>query len=73
MQLDQAITADYKQKRKQFCVDMQKKLEEEFYEHLVFNDETIFHMICKVNRHNVRIWGEKISMSLLSMRETHNK
>ena len=39
---------------------MQKKLEEdEFNELLVFNDEATFHTNAKVNRHNVRIWGEE--------------
>ena len=60
LQLVQAITADDKQKRKQFCVDMQEKLEEdEFNERLVFSDEATFHTNGKVNRHNVRIWGEE--------------
>ena len=73
LQLVQAITADDKQKRKQFCVDMQEKLEEdEFNERLVFSDEATFPTNGKVNRHNVRIWGkEKIFMPLLSMGGTY--
>ena len=56
----QAITAADKRKRKQFYVDMQEKLEEdEFNEPLVFSDEAAFHTNGKVNRHNVRIWGEE--------------
>ena len=56
LQLVQAIIADDKRKRKQFCVDMQDKLEEdEFNERLVFNDEATLHTNGKVNRHNVRI------------------
>ena len=56
----QDITAADKRKHKQFCVDMQEKLEEdEFNEHLVFSDEATFHTNGKVNGHNVRIWGEK--------------
>ena len=56
----QAITAADKRKRKQFCVDMQEKLEEdEFNERLVFSDEATFHTNGKVNRHNVCIWGEE--------------
>ena len=44
LQLVQAITADDKQKHKQFYVDMQEKPEEdEFNERLVFSDEAIFH------------------------------
>ena len=60
LQVIQAITAADKRKRKQFCVDMQEKLEEdEFNERLVFSDEATFHTNTKVNRHNVRIWGEE--------------
>ena len=56
----QAITADDKRKRKQFCVNMQEKLEEdEFNERLVFSVEVTFHTNGKVNRHNVRIWSEE--------------
>ena len=56
----QAITADDKQKRKQFCVDMQEKFEEEeFNERLVFSDEATFYTNGKANRHNARIWGEE--------------
>ena len=62
MQVVQAITAPEKRKHKQFCVDMQEKLEEdEFNERLVFSDEATFHMNGKVNTHNVRIWGEEKS------------
>ena len=40
---------------------MPEELEEdEFNERLVFSDEATFHMNCKVNRHNVRIWGKEI-------------
>ena len=53
----QAITADDKRKRKQFCVDMHEKLEDEFNKRLVFSDEATFHG--KVNRHNVCIWGKE--------------
>ena len=60
VQVVQVITAADKRKRKQFCVDMQEKLEEdEFNERLVFSDEATFHTNGKVNRHNVRIWDEE--------------
>ena len=60
LQLVQTITAVDKRKSKKFCVDMQEKLEEdEFNERLVFSDEATFHTNGKVNRHNVRIWGEE--------------
>ena len=59
-QVVQAITAADKRKRKQFCVDMQVKLEEdEFNERLVFREEATCHTNGKVNKHNVRIWGEE--------------
>ena len=60
LQLAQAITADDKQKRQQFCVDTQEKLEESC-ERLVFNDEAAFHTNSNVNRHNVTISGEENS------------
>ena len=60
LQIAQAITAADKRKRKQFCVDMLEKLEEdEFNERLVFSDEVTFHTNGKVNRHNARIWGKE--------------
>ena len=60
LQVFQAITAADKRKRKQFCVDMQEKLEDdEFNERLVFSDEATFHTNGKVKRHNVRISGEE--------------
>ena len=53
---------------------MQKKVEEdEFNERLVFSDEATFHTNSKVNRQNVRIWGEENPRALLSMRGTHQK
>ena len=60
LQVVQAVIAADKRKRKQFGVDMQEKLEEdEFNERLVFSNEATFHTNGKVNRHNVRIWGEE--------------
>ena len=39
---------------------MQDKLEEEeFNERIVFSDEATFHTNGKVNRRNIRIWGEE--------------
>ena len=74
LQLVQAITADDKRKRKQFCVDMQEKLEEyKFNEHLVFSDEATFHTNGKVNEHNVCIWGKKNPRATMSMRGTDQK
>ena len=59
LQLVQALKEDDKRKRKEFCVAMLEKLEEdEFDECLIFSDEATFHTNGKVNKHNVRIWGE---------------
>ena len=56
LQVVQTIAAADKRKRKQFCFDMQEKLEEdEFNERLLFSDEATFHTNGTVNRHNVRI------------------
>ena len=60
LQLVQVITADDKQKRKQFCIDIQEKLgKEEFYKRLLFSNETTFHANGKENWHDVRIWDEE--------------
>ena len=58
LQFVQALKADDKRKRIQFCINMQQELEEDqFDEKLVFSDEAIFHTSGKVNKQNVRIWG----------------
>lgn len=60
LQLVQALNTDDRERRKQFCVAMQEKLEdEEFEKRLVFSDEATFHTSGKVNKHNVRIWGKE--------------
>ena len=60
LQLVQAITAEGKQNGKQFCVDIQEKLEDDkFMKRLVFGDEAIYHRNGKVNKHNVHTWGEE--------------
>ena len=72
LRLGQAIKADDKQTRKQFCVNMQEKLEEaEFYEHLLFSDEATFHTNVTVYDIIFVCGAKKISMPLLSMRGTH--
>ena len=44
LRLVQAFKTDDREKRKQFCVAMQEKLEdEEFQKLLVFSDEATFH------------------------------
>ena len=74
LQVAQAITAADKQKHKQFCVDMQEKLEEdEFNGRLVFSDEATFHLNGKVNRHNVRIWGTENSHATIEHERDSSK
>ena len=74
LQLVQAITADDNRKRKQFCVNMQEKLEEdEFNECLVFSDEATFHTNGKANRHNVRICGEENPHATIEHQRDSNK
>ena len=58
MRLVQALTPADKVKRRDFCEEMQLKMEEnDFIERLIFCDEATFHISGKVNGHNVRIWG----------------
>ena len=74
LQLFQVITANDKKKQKQFCVNMQKKFEEEeFYECLVFSNETTIHTNGKVKKRNVHIWNEEIPISSQSIRGTRQK
>ena len=58
MRLVQALTPADKVKRRDFCEEMQLKMEEnDFVERLIFCDEATFHISGKVNVHNFRIWG----------------
>ena len=58
MRLVQSLIPVNKVKKRDFCEEMQLKMEEnDFVERLIFCDEATFHIIGKVNRHNVRIWG----------------
>ncbi|PNF28849.1 hypothetical protein B7P43_G04437 [Cryptotermes secundus] len=58
LQLLQALRANDKVKRVEFCDRMPKNMEDElFLLRVIFSDETTFHLSGKVNRHNVRIWG----------------
>jgi hypothetical protein len=54
----QAHTPADKVKRREFCEEIQLKMEEDGYvERQIFSDESTFHISGTVNRHNVRIWG----------------
>jgi hypothetical protein len=59
LQLVQALKANDKVVRHNFCCDFQALLDEDddFVGKLVFNDEATFHIDGKVNCHNCRIWG----------------
>ena len=44
--------------RYSLCMNMQQWNEEEdFFNRLIFGDESTFRLSGKVNKHNVRIWG----------------
>ncbi|KAJ8884761.1 hypothetical protein PR048_010957 [Dryococelus australis] len=36
-------------------------IEEGYFEHILFTDEAMFHVLGLLNRHNIRIWGSKNS------------
>jgi len=50
----QALTPADKVKRRDFCEEMQLKMEEKDF---IFSDEATLHISGKVNGHNVHIWG----------------
>ena len=58
VRLVQAITPADKVKRRDFCEEMQLKMEENYFvERLIFCDEATLHISGKVNGHSVRTWG----------------
>jgi len=59
LQLVQTLSCDYKGVRYSLCMSMQQWNEEndDFFNRLIFGDESSFHLSGKVNKHNVRIWG----------------
>ncbi|CAM1313246.1 Uncharacterised protein r2_g2368 [Pycnogonum litorale] len=60
LQLLQALKPGEMQMRKTFCEDMQEKLEDDDFENrFIFSDKVTFHTNGKVNKQNVRIWGEE--------------
>ncbi|PNF17170.1 hypothetical protein B7P43_G09082 [Cryptotermes secundus] len=59
LQLVQALRANGKVKHVEFCDRMLKNMEDElFLPRVIFSDEATFHLSGKVNRHNVRTWGD---------------
>ena len=62
----QKLQSDDHHRGTTFCTELQALMEEDgFFERLIFSDECTFHVCGKVNRHNVRIWGQKILNLLL--------
>jgi hypothetical protein len=60
MRLVQALIPADRVKRREFCEEMQLKMEADgFVERLILSDEATFHISGNMNRHNVRIWGTK--------------
>jgi hypothetical protein len=62
----QALKPTDRPKRRQFCVDLQERLEMDgFEDRFVFTDEATFQLCGKVNRHNLRFWGTEKSRATL--------
>ena len=59
LELVQALCCDDKRVRYSLCRSLQQWSEEDddFFNRLIFGDESTFHRNGKVNKHNVRIWG----------------
>lgn len=66
LKLVQQLKDTDKPLRRDFCIAMQEKLEDNgFDDRLVFSDEATFHLNGKVNKHNTRIWGSENPHELL--------
>jgi len=67
LQLVLALSCDDKRVRYSFCMSMQQWNEEDdnFFNRLIFGDESTFHLSGKVNKNNVRIWGTEIPRELV--------
>ena len=58
LQLVQALSCNDKRVRYPFCMSMQQWNEDDdFFNRLIFGNESTFHLSGKVNKHNVHIWG----------------
>ena len=55
----QASSCEDKRVRYSLCMSMQQRSEEDddFFNRLIFGDESTFHLSGKVNKHDVRLWG----------------
>ncbi|PNF14136.1 hypothetical protein B7P43_G18364, partial [Cryptotermes secundus] len=68
LQLLQQLKPEDYDKRLEFCVTMQKALEDEdFAAKLIFSDEATFHLSGMVNRHNVRLWGTENPRAIVAL------
>jgi hypothetical protein len=56
VQVETHTPAD-KVKKREFCEEMQLKIEEDGFVKRLISDEATFHISGKVNRHSVHIWG----------------
>jgi hypothetical protein len=61
LQLLQSLSDQDKTARRDFCTEMQERCEDGFSERLIFSDEPTFLNSGKVNKENVRIWGNESS------------
>lgn len=59
LQLVQQLKPNDKERRFEFCVNVQRWMEEDddIVNRIIFSDEATFHTNGKVNRHNCRVWG----------------
>ena len=70
MQMLQRLKPNDKTKRIEFADNMLQRIseDEEFIKRICFNDEATFHVSCKLNKHNVSIWGSEHPMRLGSLK-----
>jgi hypothetical protein len=57
MRLVQALTPADRVKRREFCEEMQLKMEEDYFIERLISGEATFHISGKGSGYNVRIWG----------------
>jgi hypothetical protein len=66
LQLVQALSCDDKRVSYSFRMSMQQWNEEDdFFNQLIFGDESTFHLSGKVNKHNVCVWGTENQRELV--------
>ena len=58
VQMLQALQPNDMPRRKEFAVNMLQRISEDkaFLKRVCFNDEATFHVLGKLNKHNVKIW-----------------